>query len=53
MTSEDQSGIELPALRSEPEPAKLPWAKPELQRMRAGSAEVGTRAANDGAFTTS
>ena len=33
--------------------AKRPWHKPVLKRMKAGSAEVGTRAANDGSFTTS
>lgn len=34
------------------EPRK-PWVKPTVQKIRAGDAEVGTRAAGDGAFTTS
>jgi hypothetical protein len=29
------------------------WVKPELQKIKAGDAEVGTRAAGDGAYTTS
>ena len=32
---------------------KRPWVTPTLKRIKAGSAEVGTQAANDGAFTTS
>jgi hypothetical protein len=30
-----------------------PWVKPEVRKIRAGDAEVGTRATPDGAFTTS
>ena len=29
------------------------WIKPVVQKIKAGDAEVGTRAAGDGAFTTS
>jgi hypothetical protein len=32
---------------------KRPWVTPTLKRIKAGSAEVGTQAAGDGAFTTS
>lgn len=32
---------------------KQRWSEPSLRRMKAGSAEVGTRATGDGAFTTS
>jgi hypothetical protein len=27
------------------------WVKPELQKIRAGDAEVGTRSTSDGAYT--
>lgn len=29
------------------------WVKPVIEKMAAADAEVGTRASNDGAFTTS
>ncbi len=32
---------------------RLPWIKPVVQKIRAGDAEIGTRAVDDGAFTTS
>lgn len=33
--------------------ARLSWDAPRLSRIDAGEAEVGTRASNDGPFTTS
>jgi hypothetical protein len=32
---------------------RQPWVKPVIQKIKAGEAEVGTRSAADGAFTTS
>ena len=46
--------------RDEPRPTgkaqaslKRPWTSPTLHQLNASDAEVGTRAAADGAFTTS
>jgi len=35
------------------QPAREAWVKPAIEKMAAADAEVGTRAAGDGAFTTS
>jgi hypothetical protein len=37
----------------EPKQQKQAWIKPAVQKIRAGDAEVGTRSAADGTFTTS
>ncbi|MES3101678.1 hypothetical protein [Sphingomonas faeni] len=33
--------------------ARKPWVRPAVQKIAAGQAEVGTRTAGDGTFTTS
>lgn len=33
--------------------ARKPWTRPAIQKIAAGQAEVGTRTAGDGTFTTS
>ena len=40
-------------IEADPQARKRPWITPTLRHIKAGSAEVGTQAANDGAFTTS
>jgi hypothetical protein len=32
---------------------RQPWVKPVIKKIKAGEAEIGTRSAGDGAFTTS
>lgn len=34
-------------------PARKPWLRPTVETIGAGQAEVGTRTASDGTFTTS
>lgn len=34
-------------------PARKPWVRPAVEKIAAGQAEVGTRQASDGSFTTS
>lgn len=45
-----------PKRRAEPSTSVVPlkpWTVPRVDRIDAGQAEVGTRASNDGAFSTS
>jgi hypothetical protein len=39
--------------KSAPQTARRPWVAPQVDKIDAGQAEVGTRAAADGAFSTS
>ena len=43
----------LPTPKSAPTAARHAWVKPRIDKIDAGQAEVGTRAAADGAFSTS
>jgi len=36
-----------------PVPARKPWVRPAVEKIAAGQAEVSTRTASDGSFTTS
>ena len=43
----------MPKTPAKPLAARKPWTAPCVDRIDAGRAEVGTRAASDGAFSTS
>ena len=42
-----------PIIKRVAKPARAAWVAPRVDKIDAGQAEVGTRASNDGAFSTS